>query len=40
MRYHPMILFRHQVAKQGNVVQAMAMDLTVMPLARQRPSAC
>lgn len=36
MRYHPMILFRHQVAKQGNVVQAMAMDLTVMPLARQR----
>ncbi|WP_328804434.1 beta-phosphoglucomutase [Sphingopyxis microcysteis] len=36
MRYHPMILFRHQVAKQGNVVQAMAMDLTAMPLARQR----
>lgn len=36
MRYHPMILFRHQVAKQGNVVQAIAMDLTAMPLARQR----
>jgi len=36
MRYHPMILFRHQVAKQGNVVQAMAMDLTAMPLSRQR----
>lgn len=36
MRYHPMILFRHQVAKQGNVVQAMAMDLVPMPLSRQR----
>ncbi len=36
MRYHPMILFRHQVAKQGNVVQAMAMDLVEMPLSRQR----
>ncbi|HWT41911.1 MAG TPA: beta-phosphoglucomutase, partial [Sphingopyxis sp.] len=36
MRYHPMILFRHQVAKQGNVVQAMAMDLVDMPLSRQR----
>jgi beta-phosphoglucomutase len=36
MRYHPMILFRHQVAKQGNVVQAMAMDLAAMPLERQR----
>ncbi|KTE13742.1 beta-phosphoglucomutase [Sphingopyxis sp. H115] len=29
---HPMILFRHQVSKQGNVVQAMAMDLVSMPL--------
>lgn len=36
MRYHPMILFRHQVAKQGNVVQAMAMDLVAMPIAQQR----
>jgi len=36
MRYHPMILFRHQVAKQGNVVQAMAMDLVEMPLSQQR----
>ncbi len=36
MRYHPMILFRHQVAKQGNVVQAMAMDLVDMPLSLQR----
>lgn len=36
MRYHPMILFRHQVAKQGNVVQAMAMDLVGMPLSQQR----
>lgn len=36
MRYHPMILFRHQVAKQGNVVQAMAMDLVSMPMSRQR----
>ncbi len=36
MRYHPMILFRHQVAKQGNVVQAMAMDLVAMPLSQQR----
>ncbi|WP_223181570.1 beta-phosphoglucomutase [Sphingopyxis sp. LK2115] len=36
MRYHPMILFRHQVAKQGNVVQAMAMDLVAIPLALQR----
>ena len=36
MRYHPMILFRHQVAKQGNVVQAMAMDLVEMPVTRQR----
>ena len=36
MRYHPMILFRHQVAKQGNVVQAMAMDLVETPLSRQR----
>jgi len=36
MRYHPMILFRHRVAKQGNVVQAMAMDLIEMPLSRQR----
>ncbi|MBJ7501890.1 MAG: beta-phosphoglucomutase [Sphingopyxis sp.] len=36
MRYHPMILFRHQVAKQGNVVQAMAMDLVPMPMSRQR----
>ena len=36
MRYHPMILFRHRVAKQGNVVQAMAMDLVAMPLAQQR----
>jgi alpha,alpha-trehalose phosphorylase len=36
MRYHPMILFRHQVAKQGNVVQAMAMDLVDVPLSRQR----
>lgn len=36
MRYHPMILFRHQVAKQGNVVQAMAMDLVSMPVSRQR----
>lgn len=36
MRYHPMVLFRHQVAKQGNVVQAMAMDLTAMPVSRQQ----
>ncbi|MBL8649531.1 MAG: beta-phosphoglucomutase [Sphingopyxis sp.] len=36
LRYHPMVLFRHQVAKQGNVVQAMAMDLVPIPLARQR----
>ncbi len=36
MRYHPMILFRHQVAKQGNVVQAMAMDLVDVPLSRQQ----
>lgn len=36
MRYHPMILFRHQVAKQGNVVQAMAMDLAPMPVSQQR----
>ena len=36
MRYHPMILFRHQVAKQGNVIQAMAMDLVETPLSRQR----
>lgn len=36
MRYHPMILFRHQVAKQGNVVQTMAMDLVAMSVAQQR----
>jgi beta-phosphoglucomutase len=36
MRYHPMILFRHQVAKQGNVVQAMAMDLVETPVSRQQ----
>lgn len=36
MRYHPMILFRHKVAKQGNVVQAMAMDLVSMPLSQQQ----
>lgn len=36
MRYHPMILFRHRVAKQGNVVQAMAMDLVSMPLSQQQ----
>jgi len=36
MRYHPMILFRHQIAKQGNVLQAMAMDLVSLPLALQR----
>ncbi|KGB53091.1 Beta-phosphoglucomutase precursor [Sphingopyxis sp. LC81] len=36
MIYHPMILFRHQVAKQGNVVQAMAMDLVSMPVSQQR----
>lgn len=36
LHYHPMILFRHQVAKQGNVVQAMAMDLVEMPLSQQR----
>ncbi len=35
MGLHPMILFRHQIAKQGNVVQAMAMDLTPMPRALQ-----
>lgn len=32
MGLHPMILFRHQIGKQGNVVQAMAMDLMPMPL--------
>lgn len=31
MGLHPMILFRHQIAKQGNVVQAMAMDLVSLP---------
>lgn len=36
MQYHPMILFRHQIAKQGNVLQAMAMDLVSLPLALQR----
>lgn len=36
MRYHPMVLFRHQIAKQGNVVQAMAMDLVAMPMSQQR----
>ena len=35
MGLHPMILFRHQIAKQGNVVQAMAMDLVPMPRALQ-----
>ncbi|MDZ3832210.1 MAG: beta-phosphoglucomutase [Sphingopyxis sp.] len=36
MRYHPMVLFRHQVCKQGDVVQAMAMDLVDLPLTLQR----
>ena len=34
--HHPMTLFRHQVCKQGNVIQAMAMGLVDMPLARAR----
>ena len=34
--YHPMILFRHRICKQGDVVQAMAMDLVSMPLSRQQ----
>lgn len=32
--HHPMALFRHQVCKQGNVVQAMAMGLVDLPRAR------
>ena len=32
--HHPMELFRAQVAKQGNVVQALAMDLVDMPATR------
>ncbi len=31
--HHPMTLFRHQVCKQGNVVQATAMGLVDQPLA-------
>jgi alpha,alpha-trehalose phosphorylase len=33
--HHPMTLFRHQVCKQGNVIQALAMGLVDMPLSRQ-----
>ncbi len=32
--HHPMTLFRHQVCKQGDVIQAMAMGLVDVPLAR------
>lgn len=32
MDLHPLALFRHRICKQGNVVQAMAMDLAEMPL--------
>jgi len=31
--HHPMTLFRHQVCKQGNVIQATAMGLVDQPLA-------
>ena len=34
MAHHPMVLFRHQVCKQGDVVQAMAMGLIDPPLSR------
>ncbi len=33
--HHPMTLFRHQVCKQGDVIQALAMGLIDMPLTRQ-----
>jgi len=33
--HHPMTLFRHQVCKQGDVIQALAMGLVDMPIARQ-----
>src|SRR3546814_16693800 len=29
---HPMILFRHKVSTQGNVVQAVAMELAALPM--------
>lgn len=32
MDLHPLALFRHRICKQGNVVQALAMDLVEMPL--------
>lgn len=32
LSHHPMTLFRHRICKQGNVVQAMAMDLLPMPV--------
>jgi beta-phosphoglucomutase len=32
--HHPMTLFRHQVCKQGDVIQAMAMGMVEMPLSR------
>ncbi|WP_420383726.1 beta-phosphoglucomutase [Novosphingobium sp.] len=33
--HHPMTLFRHQVCKQGDVIQALAMGLVDMPIALQ-----
>ena len=33
--HHPMTLFRHQVCKQGDVIQALAMGLVDMPITRQ-----
>lgn len=33
--HHPMTLFRHQVCKQGDVIQALAMDLVDLSYTRQ-----
>ncbi|MBU6206583.1 MAG: beta-phosphoglucomutase, partial [Alphaproteobacteria bacterium] len=35
LHFHPMMLFRHQICKQGDVVQAMAMGLVELPLTLQ-----
>lgn len=32
LRHHPMELFRHQICKQGDVVQAMSLNLHPLPL--------
>ena len=34
--HHPMTLFRHQICKQGDVIQALAMELVEQPLSLTR----